>query len=245
MAITATAAAWSQIPGGMVEVPRGSYQPLFGGDTAKRVYVEAFLMDRYLVTHEEYLAFVREHPDWKRSAVKPIFADAAYLKAWTSDTTFSDAIKRSPVTNVSWFAARKYCACQGKRLATADEWEYAASASLNNPDGSGDSTFRALLLEWYSKPNPGRLPSVGSTVKNYYGIWDMHRLVWEWVHDFNSALITGDSRADKAASSGLFCGSGALAANDFNNYVAFLRYGFRGSLKANYCINNLGFRCAK
>ena len=29
------------------------------------------------------------------------------------------------------------------------------------------------------------------------------------------------------------------------NYAAFMRYAFRGSLKANYSTRNLGFRCAK
>ena len=29
------------------------------------------------------------------------------------------------------------------------------------------------------------------------------------------------------------------------NYAAFMRYAFRGSIKANYTTKNLGFRCAK
>ena len=42
-----------------------------------------------------------------------------------------------------------------------------------------------------------------------------------------------------------FCGAGAQGARDVENYPAFMRYGFRSSLKADYCIHNLGFRCAK
>jgi formylglycine-generating enzyme required for sulfatase activity len=187
---------------------------------------------------------VKQFPEWRRSRIKPIFADGAYLKQWAGDTTIAGSISRSPVTNVSWFAARKYCACQGKRLARVDEWEYAAGASETKANGSDDVGFSKRLFTWYSKPNPKVLPPVGSGYINYYGIWDMHGLVWEWVEDFNSTLISGDSRADTEASSNLFCGSGALGANDFTNYSAYLRYGFRGSLKANYCINNLGFRCA-
>jgi len=34
-------------------------------------------------------------------------------------------------------------------------------------------------------------------------------------------------------------------ARDVSNYTAFMRYGFRSSLKADYCVHNLGFRCAK
>ncbi len=32
---------------------------------------------------------------------------------------------------------------------------------------------------------------------------------------------------------------------DPGNFPAFMRYGFRSSLKADYCVHNLGFRCAK
>ena len=37
----------------------------------------------------------------------------------------------------------------------------------------------------------------------------------------------------------------AQGARDVENYPAFMRYGFRSSLKADYCVHNLGFRCAK
>jgi len=244
--ILASALLLMQSPGEMVQVPAGSYQPLYRGkEVPPRIEVHTFLMDVHPVTNAEYLAFVQEYPQWQRSKVKPIFAESTYLKYWAGDVSFDPTLANAPVTNVSWFAARKYCECQGKRLATSDEWEYTATASETAASGTDDAAFNQRLLEWYSKPNPRVTPNVGSTFRNHYGIWDLHSLVWEWVEDFNSALITGDSRADTETSSNFFCGSGALGANDFKNYAAFLRYGFRGSLKANYCINNLGFRCAK
>jgi len=36
----------------------------------------------------------------------------------------------------------------------------------------------------------------------------------------------------------------ALGANDPSNFPAFMRFGFRSSLKAAYTVHNLGFRCA-
>jgi formylglycine-generating enzyme required for sulfatase activity len=70
--------------------------------------------------------------------------------------------------------------------------------------------------------------------------------VWEWVLDFNTAMVTGDSRADSGGlDRGFFCGAGAQAARDVADYPAFMRLGFRSSLSANYCVHNLGFRCAK
>ena len=43
----------------------------------------------------------------------------------------------------------------------------------------------------------------------------------------------------------LFCGAGSLGASDRANYPAFMRFGFRSSLRAGYTVHNLGFRCAK
>jgi len=74
----------------------------------------------------------------------------------------------------------------------------------------------------------------------------LHGLVWEWVLDFNTQMVTGDSRADNAGlERGLFCGAGAQGARNVENYASFMRFGFRSSLEARYCVHNLGFRCAK
>jgi formylglycine-generating enzyme required for sulfatase activity len=57
--------------------------------------------------------------------------------------------------------------------------------------------------------------------------------------------MTGESRSDLALDRNLFCAAGAVGATDLMNYAAFMRYAFRGSIKANYAMRNLGFRCAK
>jgi formylglycine-generating enzyme required for sulfatase activity len=43
----------------------------------------------------------------------------------------------------------------------------------------------------------------------------------------------------------LFCGAGSVGAKDPGNFAAFMRFGFRSSLRAGYTVHNLGFRCAK
>jgi sulfatase modifying factor 1 len=74
---------------------------------------------------------------------------------------------------------------------------------------------------------------------------DLHGLIWEWTSDFNSAIVTGDARGDTGIERQLFCGSGSLGAGDRNAFPAFMRFGFRSSLKASYTVHNLGFRCAR
>ncbi len=75
--------------------------------------------------------------------------------------------------------------------------------------------------------------------------WDMYGLVWEWVYDFNSVVSNEDSRNSEDVIAGLFCGSASLNASDASDYVAFIRYSYRGSLKAKYTTRKMGFRCAK
>ena len=227
---------------GMATVKGGVYIPLYGA-ADKTVKVDPFMMDIYPVTNADYLEFVKEYPQWKKSSVKSLFADESYLTNWKTDESFS-GLPNSPVTNISWFAAKKYCECQGKRLPKMDEWEFAAMANENVPDARKVEAYNQYILNWYETPKTFN-KQVGSTFKNYWGIYDLHGLVWEWSQDFNTVLISGESRKDMDKDSNLFCGSAAVGASDLMNYAAFMRYAFRGSMKARYSSQNLGFRCAK
>ncbi|WP_420604164.1 formylglycine-generating enzyme family protein [Flagellimonas sp.] len=228
----------------MVEIKGGTYIPLYGRDSLT-VTISDFYMDVYPVTNQEYLEFVKEYPKWQKSKVKKLFADDSYLMGWKSDITLGNNQKLdAPVVNVSWFAANAYCECKGKRLPTIDEWEYVAMANENIPDARQIQTYNEYILGWYEKPKTFN-NTIGSTFKNYWGVYDLHGLVWEWTSDFNSVMVSGESRKDVDNDSNLFCGSAAIGATDLMNYAAFMRYATRGSLKAKYTMKNLGFRCVK
>ena len=231
----------------MVRVSNGVFKPLFRSLTdAPEVPVKSFLLDVEPVTNEKFLEFIRANPKWQRSQVKRIFADENYLKHWTGDLELgANALPNQPVTFVSWFAAKAYARWKGKRLPTLAEWELAASASPTNADGAQDAAFQNDILHWYSTPSLKVLPDIGAGQKNFWGACDLHGLVWEWVSDFNTATVTGDARGDAGLDRQFFCGAGAVGAKDVANFPAFMRYGFRSSLKAGYCVHNLGFRCAK
>ncbi len=228
----------------MVNVSGGTYIPLYGVDSTA-VTIDDFSMDVYPVTNAEYLEFVREFPAWQKSKVKPLFADGSYLAYWENDLSYGNQLSAdAPVTAISWFAAKKYCECQGKRLPKIDEWEYAAMADEKTADARKKESYNQKILDWYEAPKTFT-NEIGSTFKNYWGIYDLHGLVWEWTMDFNSVLISGESRKDVDKDSNLFCGSAAVGASDLMNYAAFMRYAFRGSMKASYSVKNLGFRCAQ
>ncbi len=228
----------------MVTVKGGVYIPLYGVDSTT-VPIGDFSMDVYPVSNADFLKFVKIVPEWQKSKVKRLFADAHYLVGWENDLSYGNALAdRVPVTNISWFAAKKYCEYQGKRLPTIDEWEYAAMADETSTDARKKVNYNQKILDWYEAPD-SLDKKVGSSFKNFWGIYDLHGMVWEWTMDFNSVLISGESRRDVDKDSNLFCGSAAIGASDLMNYAAFMRYAFRGSLKANYSIKNLGFRCVK
>lgn len=232
-------------PAGMVFIPGGDYKPLYAKD-AKSRHTPACFMDVMQVTNGEFLAFVKAHPEWRRSTVKRSLADASYLAHWAGDLELGGkAPVNAPVTYVSWFAAKACCEAQGKRLPTQDEWEFAARADATKPDASSDPAYLRQLLEWYSKPATSALEDVHTGVKNVYGLRGLHGLVWEWAQDFNSTLLVGDSRGDGSLERKFFCGAGALLATDVSNYAAFMRYAFRSSLKGDYCVGSLGFRAAR
>lgn len=227
----------------MATISKGSYTPLYGRDSAQ-VKVDAFLIDVFPVTVSEYLQFLKENPKWRKSQVKGIFADKNYLNGWEGDLKPNPDTKgNEPITSISWFAAKEYCKCQGKRLPTLDEWEYVAMADSKRLDARRTESYNQYILDWYEQPKR-KHTTIGSTFKNYWGVYDMHGLVWEWTQDFNSVMIASESRTG-GNDNNLFCSAAAVGATDLMNYAAFMRYAFRSSLKGNYSVNNLGFRCAK
>jgi len=229
----------------LVTIPAGAWRPFYPGkDEPPLVEVAAFQLEEHAVTNRQFLAFVKANPEWRKSQVPTLFADEQYLDHWTSDLEFPENCADSPVVNVSWFAARSYAFWIGRRLPTLAEWENAARASETGEDGSSEEGHKQRILTWYSKPTPEIPAAVRSGYRTVHGAFDLHGLVWEWVDDFNTALVTGESRGNSGLDRELFCGSGSVGSVDPSDYAAFMRYALRSSLDANYGLQNLGFRCA-
>lgn len=232
----------------MVMVPAGSYRPLYAATGASRTSVGAFALDRDPVTADEFLDFVSRHPEWRRDRVRRVFADDGYLAGWSTPTDVgSPALRRRPVTQVSWFAARAYCASLGKRLPTVDEWEYAAAASERRINAADDPAFRAKLISLYARIGHQSAADAHGFV-NAYGIRALHGVTWEWTLDFNSVVLDDDSRATGSGADArdrhLYCASASIGATDPADYPAFLRTAVRAGLGARSTTSSVGFRCA-
>ena len=221
----------------MANIPGGSYRPLYLKKDTPMISVKPFQIDKTPVTNAEFAQFVKANPKWQRGNVSVKQAESNYLKQWDKNGPKAADVNK-PVTNVSWFAAHAYCAAQGKRLPTNDEWEFVGLASELQANGSNEPSYNRTILSWYENGSKG-LKNIRQNKPNFYGVYDMHGLIWEWTSDFNSSQITSGTL--KAAD---FCGSGAVNSSDPSNYAAFLRYGIRTSLQSKYVLHNLGFRCA-
>lgn len=211
----------------------------------ERVHVAAFHLDRTPVTNQQFLEFVRTHPQWRRDRVPNLFADGEYLSHWAAaDNLGASVSPQQPVTRVSWFAARAYCAAAGGRLPGWYEWEWAAAADEKLDDARSSPAWRARILDWYARPAGEPLPVVSTGAPNIHGVYDLHGLIWEWVEDFGSLMVSGDSRTQGDPDKLAFCGAGALSAQDRDNYPILMRIAYLSALQARSTGRVLGFRCA-
>jgi formylglycine-generating enzyme required for sulfatase activity len=233
----------------LVKIPSGEIRAVWlsniksTGDKKKLPIfrVRSFLMMAKAVTQEEFSLFLKKNPEWSAKRANRLYIDESYLDGYE----LSEETKQMPMTSISWFAAKAYCESTGMRLPTVNEWEYVAAASEFKKDANKNPKFLKRILSWYGEPRSGQLKRVGSIYKNVYGVWDMHGLIWEWVEDFNSSFVTGESRQDGSLNKDMFCGAGAISFGDKENYAAFMRFAFRSSLKGNNSVWNLGFRCVR
>jgi formylglycine-generating enzyme required for sulfatase activity len=136
-----------------------------------KVYVQAFYIDQYEVTNEQYKSFAdatgqRPPRHWKGDIYPPEKAN-------------------HPVIYVSWFEANAYCHWVGKRLPTEAEWEKAARGTdaFRFPWGNSFDPLKANTPQrWLALNQEADTMPVGSfdDGKSPYGVYDMAGNVYEW-----------------------------------------------------------------
>jgi len=231
----------------MISVGPGVLRPFYPpSEKEKEIKLEAFQLQQHAVTNAEFLKFIQLNSNWRRDKVSSLFVDSTYLSLWETPVSLGGKVSPGqPVVFVSWFASKAYCESFGARLPTHFEWELAATATESLPDGRSDIKWRQKILDWYGKPAPKNLPKVMQNEPNFWGLYDLHGLIWEWVQNFNGILLSNDSREAGGFDQARFCGAGAVAASEKEDYPSFIRLSFLSSLEASYTTKNLGFRCAK
>ncbi|MBI2027638.1 MAG: formylglycine-generating enzyme family protein [Deltaproteobacteria bacterium] len=137
--------------------------------------------------------------------------------------------------------------CEGYRLPTEAEWEYAARAGTTTPYSFEGGEVELEKYGWYFKNSNGRTHSVGELPANKWGLKNMHGNVWEWCHDWYSDY---EITVDEAHPIENPQGSNAdeyhvLRGGGWGDYAQYLRSAYRSFYKSGVRTNSLGFRLVR
>lgn len=240
------AAAGAVPPASYRSLPGGVFRSVLPADgKSAPASVAPFAMRATLVSNAEFRDFVGRHPEWRRGQVAGVLAASTYLAGWRTADDPGDLDPLAPVTQVSWHAAAAFCASEGARLPRWYEWEFAAAADAGRSDARDDPQWLSTILNWYSRPAsgvPGQLARAGP---NFYGLYDMHGLAWEWVEDYSALFVNADSRSQGTGKQLDYCGGAAVSLGDRRNYAVLMRVALLAAMEAAQDGPYLAFRCAR
>ncbi|MCA9537859.1 MAG: formylglycine-generating enzyme family protein [Myxococcales bacterium] len=146
--------------------------------------------------------------------------------------------------------------CQGYRLPTEAEWEYAARAGTQTTRYSaGDDEAALASVAWYAGNSQGRLRPVGGRAPNRWGVWDAHGNALEWVFDVYAPYRvlglgplrdpTGPALADLRRRDRKARGARVVRGGSFWSDVGSARAAERGGVLPDRALDGLGFRLAR
>jgi formylglycine-generating enzyme required for sulfatase activity len=192
----------------MVLIPAGEFQMGNSdgdGDESPvhTVYLDAFYMDTYEVTNQQYARFLNQYgrnSDGSGKGLVRIGDECCRMEKVGNTYRPKAGYEDHPVVYVSWYGAIEYAHFYGKRLPTAAEWEKAARGGLVDklyPWGDNISHDHANYHGAGSKDEWKGTSPVGSFPPNGYGLYDMAGNVGEWCADwYDKGYYSASPRAN-------------------------------------------------
>ena len=225
----------------------------------RRVYLDAFYIDKYPVTNVRFSRFVvatshRTEAEkggggwvWDGSKRKwEAKSDARWKSPTGGDSSYRNRL-RHPVVQVSWKDARSYCRWAGKGLPTEAEWEKAARGVNGRNYPWGNDWADGSKVIW-GKNSGGKTHPVDRTYNTHrspYGAVDMSGNTWDWVSDWfgEDYYQNAPARNPKGPATGTrrVIRGGSWGVSNPSSFRAALRDRYRPDGGGDY----LGFRCAK
>ena len=256
----------------MIFVKGGKF--IFGNDNGlererpeQEVIVQSFLIDKNLVTVNEFRNFVIS-TNYKSEAEKfgnaIVFIDSINTWKLIDGATWEYPLGNSnpiafdnhPVTQVSWNDALAYCEFCDKTLPTEVQWEYAASERGQKKNqlfywGNDLVINNKYMCNTWASDYPNSIgfkdgfkytSPVGYYGANSLGIFDMAGNVWEWCYNMylpyeGNHQIFSDELQGRAQRGGSFLCN--------PNYCYGFRLSARSATSAESSLFHVGFRCVK
>lgn len=239
-AVSDSAQSERPMPDEMVLIPAGEFVRGTGvggydEQPERRIYLEAYLIDRYEVTNFYYQQFVQATGHRKAGPPSRYAKNMAKMRGINQ-----------PVVYVSWDDADSYCRWKGKRLPTEAEWEKAMRGTDgrlwpwgNHLDWAASN--RAHVNDGYEATAP-----VGAFPKDVspFGVADGGGNVIEWVADWygEEAYRLSEDRNPKGPEHGTFR---VMRGGSYTTTGVDVRVTSRSKMVPDFRDETIGFRCAK
>ena len=256
----------------MVFVKGGKF--VFGSDTGldrekpeHEVIIQSFLIDKNLVTVEDFRNFVNSSnyiTEAEKFGNAIVFDDS--INSWQLvdganwKYPLGDlkkmALPNHPVTQVSWNDALEYCKSCDKTLPSEVQWEFAASERGQKKDqlyywGNNFLVNNNYMCNTWSSGYPNTIgykdgykytSPISHYKANSLGVFDMAGNVWEWCYNWHlpyegNSQIFPDELKGKAQRGGSFLCN--------PNYCHGFRLSARSATSPESSLFHVGFRCVK
>lgn len=240
----------------MIVIPNGAFE--MGSDDGEidelpvhRVTLSTYHIDKFEVTNEQYLAFLKatdSTTDAEGNVLIALGNPDVMIRAIDTSFELADTLRaKHPVTDVTWYGAAAYCEWIGGRLPTEAEWEYAARGFDGRayPWGNDDPTPDLVNYDFnvWGTTKVGSYPDGASP----FGVMDLAGNVWEWILDWNDIRYYGTSPEEdpRGPESGDFRGiRGGAWGSGTGSGLRGVRSAMRGASQPWTASGNIGFRCA-
>ena len=256
----------------MVFVKGGKF--VFGSNTGldrekpeHEVIIQSFLIDKNLVTVEDFRNFVSSSnyiTEAEKFGNAIVFDDS--INSWQLvdganwKYPLGDlkkmALPNHPVTQVSWNDALEYCKSCDKTLPSEVQWEFAASERGQKKDqlyywGNNFLVNNNYMCNTWSSGYPNTIgykdgykytSPISHYKANSLGVFDMAGNVWEWCYNWHLPY-EGNSQIFPNELKGKAQRGGSFLCNP--NYCHGFRLSARSATSPESSLFHVGFRCVK